>query len=213
MTKELYVLYGYWNTKEYDGGDVIMTSFVLKDVQKKLQSIAANFANKNCITDENVRYVTLYGNLEETHGERQYEVLNPDGEYAKFYIVEQKVWIPNEFLGECSRQMERIDRTRDIERFLHDLYEGDNIEPWKYEYMSRNGEVIDAILLWMDKLESCNVPYNITLETAVENVRKDIILDDEKLEYLWEEFGSRYKQRNCMEIVGGIRKCKKSLKK
>ena len=45
------------------------------------------------------------------------------------------------------------------------------------------------ILELFDKLEDCNTPFNSTMDIVVGNVRKEILLNDEVLEYLWEEFG------------------------
>lgn len=85
--------------------------------------------------------------------------------------------------------MERFDRTRDIEEYLRNLYDGGNMIPWMYEYMDENGEVMKEILQLFDKMEDCNTPFNTTMDIIIGNVMKALRLDDEKLEYLWEKFG------------------------
>ena len=92
-------------------------------------------------------------------------------------------------MGAISREMEKIDRTRDVGQYLDDMYEDGNIEPWKYEYMVRKPEVMQEILQLFIKTEDCNTPFNTTMDIVVGNVMKEITLDDKKLEYLREEFG------------------------
>lgn len=92
-------------------------------------------------------------------------------------------------MGAISREMSKIDRTNDVEEYLRGLFESSNIDGWQYEYMTRKPEVMKQILELFDKLEDCNTPFNSTMDIVVGNVRKEILLNDEVLEYLWEEFG------------------------
>ena len=84
--------------------------------------------------------------------------------------------------------MERIDRVSDVQAYLQMLYESGSLEPWKYEYMTRNQDVMDRILVDFDKHEDCNMPFNTTMEFVVENTMNPIVLNKEVLEYLWKEF-------------------------
>lgn len=93
------------------------------------------------------------------------------------------------FKGAISREMERHDRTRDVEEYLRGLYESNNLVAWKYEYAIGNPVVIEEILILFDKYEDCNTAYNITMEIVVEKVMGAIVLDDSIVEYLWERFG------------------------
>lgn len=92
-------------------------------------------------------------------------------------------------MGIISCEMEKLDRARDVKQYLEDLYAGDNIPAWQYEYLTRKPEMMEKILQLFDKLEDCNTPFNTTIDIVIERVMKEVVLDDEKLEYLWEEFG------------------------
>lgn len=131
----------------------------------------------------------MCGYIQEERGERYYEVVNASGKYAKFYITEHQLELPESVMGAISREMEKIDRSRDIGQCLDDMYEDGNIEAWKYEYMVRKPEVMKEILQLFDKMEDCNVSYNGTMGTVIGKVMREIELDDAKLEFLWEEFG------------------------
>lgn len=178
----LYVLSGSWDTPYTDGSIVLGVSENIEPLQRKLAKIADNKAA------EYLAHPTE--NIKEKRRRRHYEIIDSDGRYAKFYITEHRVNISESLMGAISRKMEKIDRTRDVRQHLQDLYEGGNIPAWQYEYMTRKPEVIEKILQAFSKIESCNTPFNTTMEIVVGNAAiKEIILDDEKLEYLWKEFG------------------------
>ena len=84
--------------------------------------------------------------------------------------------------------MSKIDRRSDIEEYLRGLNESGNISAWKYEYMMRKPEVMEQLLELFDKLEDCNTPFNSTMDVVVGMVSKEIELNDEVLDFLWEEF-------------------------
>lgn len=175
-----YVLHGMWNTPDTDGVVVIGVSVDVELLLRKLNEIADSKAKE---------YVEMCGYIQEERGERYYEAVNVSGKYAKFYITEHQMELPENTMGAISREMEKIDRTRDVGQYLDDMYEDGNIEPWKYEYMVRKPEVMQEILQAFSKIEDCNTPFNTTMDIVVGNVMKEITLDDKKLEYLWEEFG------------------------
>ena len=175
-----YVLHGMWNTPDTDGVVVIGVSVDVEPLLRKLDKIADSKAKE---------YVEMCGYIQEERGERYYEAVNVSGKYAKFYITEHQMELPENTMGAISREMEKIDRTRDVGQYLDDIYEDGNIEPWKYEYMVRKPEVMQEILQLFIKTEDCNTPFNTTMDIVVGNVMKEITLDDKKLEYLWEEFG------------------------
>lgn len=176
----VYVLHGTWDTQSADGVEVLGVSEDISPLQKRLEKIAGSKAND---------YLETYGDVEEEFGERLYEIRDSAGEYAKFYITEHEVDISEKLMGAISREMSRIDRKTDIEEYLRGLYEGGNISAWKYEYMIRKPEVMEQLLMLFDKLEDCNTPFNSTMDIVVGNVAKEILPDDETLEFLWEEFG------------------------
>lgn len=176
----MYVLHGMLSMRDTDGVVVVEMSADIEPLLRKLSQIADSKAKE---------YVEMSGYIQEKIGERYYEAVNVSGKYAKFYITEHMVEFPEVLMGMISREMRKIDRTQDVEQYLQDLYEGDNIPAWKYEYMTRKPEVMKQILELFDKFEECNTPFNSTMDLAVGNVRKEIVLDDEVLEYLWEEFG------------------------
>lgn len=175
-----YVLHGTWDSQSADGVIVLGVSVDIKPLQKWLNEIAENKA---------IEFLQTYGDVEEEQSDRIYEITDSAGEYAKFYITEHQLELPKNTMGAISREMEKIDRTRDVGKYLDDMYEDGNIEPWKYEYMVRKPEVMQEILQVFSKTEDCNTPFNTTMDIVVGNVMKELALDDEKLEYLWEEFG------------------------
>lgn len=180
MKVTMYVLHGSWDTQSADGVEVLGVSENIKPLQDRLEKIADSKAET---------YLETYGDFEEERGERLYEITDSIGEYAKFYITEHQVEISETLMGMISREMGKIDRHQDVRRYLQDLYEADNIPAWQYEYMTRKPDVMKEILELFDKFEDCNTPFNSTMDLAVENVRKEISLDDNVLEYLWEKFG------------------------
>lgn len=175
-----YVLHGMWNTQDTDGVVVIDVSVDVEPLLRKLDEIADSKANE---------YVEMHGYIQEEKGERYYEAVNVSGKYAKFYITEHQLEVPEKTMGTISREMEKIDRSRDVRQYLQDLYDGDNIPAWQYEYITRKPEVMHEILQIFSKTEDCNTPFNTTMDIVIGNVMNETVLDDEKLEYLWEEFG------------------------
>lgn len=175
-----YVLHGMWDTPYTDGVVVIGVSVNVEPLLKKLDEIADSKAKE---------FVDLCGYIQEERGERYYEAVDASGKYGKFYITEHWLEFPESMMGAVSREMEKIDRTSDVEAHIKMLFESESIEAWKYEYMVRKPEVMKEILQLFDKMEDCNVSYNATMEAAAWKVVQEINLDDTKVEFLWEEFG------------------------
>jgi len=175
-----YVLHGTWYSQDADGVEVLGVSLDIEPLLRKLDEIADSKAED---------FMKMCGYIQEERDERYYEAVNASGKYAKFYITEHWLELSENMMGEISREMEKIDRTMDVEQYLHDLYDGGNIPAWQYEYMTRKPEVMQEILQLFDSTEDCNTPFNTTMDIVVGNVMKEITLDDEKLEYLWEAFG------------------------
>lgn len=177
----LYVLAGAWDTTYTDGTGIVGVAEDIDELKKKLDHIQETKANEYL---ENP-----YGDIEEEVGERHYEITDAAGGYAKFYITEHYVELSELLMGAISREMSKIDRTNDIKEHLKGMYESENLEPWKYEYINANPDVIAQILTQFEKYEDCNVSFNATMENSVDEVLKELVLDDEKLEFLWEQFG------------------------
>lgn len=175
-----YVLHGMWNTPDTDGVVVIGVAVDVEPLIRKLDEIADSKGKE---------YIEMHDYIQEERGERYYEEIGESGEYAKFYITEHWLELPEGTMGAVSREMEKIDRSRDVGQCLDDMYEDGNIEAWKYEYMVRKPEAMKEILQLFDKMEDCNVSYNDTMGTVIGKVMREIELDDAKLEFLWEEFG------------------------
>ena len=182
MDVTMYVLEGSWNTKNSDGCQVLGVSDDILPLRKRLDGIAESKA-KEFVHDE------MEGELSEDIGDRSYEVRDEVMGWACFYITEQKASISEPLMGKISREMERIDRTNDVRAYIEMLHESESIEAWQYEYMTRKPEVLEEILQLFSKTEDCNTPFNTTMEIVVGNVMNELTLDDEKLEFLWEEFG------------------------
>lgn len=176
----LYVLHGAWDSQSEDGVIVLGVSVDIESLQKRLDEIAENKARE---------YVEMRGYIQEERGERYYETTNTSGKYAKFYITEYDLDIPEPLMGKISREMERIDRSRDIGEYIFGVYETGGMEPWLYEYMANSEKVMEEILQMFDKWENCNTSFNTTLENVVEKVREEISLTDEVLEFLWGMLG------------------------
>lgn len=176
----LYVLHGAWDSQSEDGVIVLGVSVDIESLQKRLNEIAENKARE---------YVEMRGYIQEERGERYYEATNTSGKYAKFYITEHDLDIPEPLMGKISREMERIERSRDIGEHIFGVYETGGMEPWLYEYMANSEKVMEEILQMFDKWENCNTSFNTTLENVVEKVREEISLTDEVLEFLWGRLG------------------------
>lgn len=177
----MYVLSGAWDTPYADGSKIVGISEDIEPLQKALKQIIDSRAGEYLEHPVEI--------AEEEIGERHYEIVDGDGRYAKFYITEHYVELSEASMGAISREMEKIDRTNDIKEYLRGLYESENLEPWKYEYINAKPEIMDTILVLFDKWESCNDTYNNTLGNAVGEFLMKLDLDDEKLEFLWELFG------------------------
>lgn len=182
MNVMMYVLEGAWNTKSSDGCQVLGVSDDILPLRRRLEEIAESKA-KEFVCNE------MEGELSEDMGDRSYEVRDEVMGWACFYITEHKASVSEPLMGKISREMEKIDRTNDVKAYLETLYESESIEAWKYEYMTRKPEVMQEILQLFDRTEDCNTPFNTTMAIVVGDAMKEIVLDDEKLEYLWEEFG------------------------
>ena len=176
----LYVLHGAWDSQSEDGVIVLGVSADIEPLQKRLDKIAESKARE---------YVEMCDYIQEERGERYYEAMNASGKYAKFYITEHDLDISEPLMGRISREMEKIDRSRDIGEYIFGLYETGGMEPWLYEYMTNSEKVMEEILQMFDKWEDCNTSFNTTLENVVERVRAEITLTDEVLEFLWGRLG------------------------
>lgn len=177
----LYALHGAWNTSDYDGVVVLKVADDIECLQKILKEIASSHG---------ADYVQIpLGTAKEENGDRHYEISDSDGQWAKFYITGHDVDISESLVRAFSLKMEEADMERDVKEYLHDLYEEDTIEAWKYEYITRKSEMVWKICQLFNKMKNGNTSFNVTLELAVEKVIFELVLDDVKLEFLWEEFG------------------------
>lgn len=181
MRIQMFVLYVAWNTQSATEVEILEVSDNLVKLQGRIEKIAESKAKD---------YLKSCGCIEEIRGERFYEIKDSIEGYAKFYITEHYVELSESMMGKISIEMEKIDRTRDIENCLSDMYENGRLEPWKYEYINANPEVVEEILVMFEKYENCNISFNITMENAVEEVADKLVLDDNKLEFLWKQFGN-----------------------
>ncbi len=180
MKITMYTLHGMWHSNYEDQSVVVGISTDEAGLIKELGKIADNKARD---------YLEMCGYIQEKRDEKNYEATNGCGKHIEFHITEHQVDLPEEVMGSVGREMEKINRTSDVEAYLETLLELESIAPWKYEYMMRKSEVMQEILAMFDEKESCNTPYNNTMEYVVETVMNELVLlDDQKLEFLWEEF-------------------------
>lgn len=177
----VYVLHGAWGTQEEDSQEVLGVSAETQALEEKLGQIAKSKA-KDYIGE-------TYGETMEDQTDRSYTLTDSIGEYANFCITEHEMDIPEPIMGAISRDMEEIDRSRDIGEYIFGVYETGGMEPWLHEYMANSEKVMEEMLQIFDKWEDGNTAYNDTLEKVVEKVRNEISLTDEVLEFLWERLG------------------------
>ena len=91
-----YVLHGMWDTPYTDGVTVIGVSADVEPLLRKLDEIADSKAKE---------YVEMCGYIQEERGERYYEAVNARGEYAKFYITEHQLELPEKTMGAISQEL------------------------------------------------------------------------------------------------------------
>lgn len=113
-----YVLHGMWNTPDIDGVVVIGVSADVEPLLRKLDEIADSKAKE---------YVEMCGYIQEERDERYYEAVNASGKYAKFYITEHQLELSENMMRVISSEMEKIDRTKDVEQYQQGLHDGGNI--------------------------------------------------------------------------------------
>lgn len=178
----LYVLHGAWGTQTEDSQEVLGVSAEIQPLEEKLSKIANNRAED---------YIgETYGDTIEDQTDRSYTLTDSIGEYTNFFITEHQVELPEEVRYQISREVDKECRMNDIACYLQELWEGGNLEDWKYEYMRYNPEVIQGIFQKYEKYEDCNTSHNATMDAAYEEVSKGIVLDDKVLEFLWRRFGN-----------------------
>ena len=180
MKIPVYVLHGTWYDRCTDGHEVLGVSFDVTPLERRLDWIADSNA---------ADFVELKGDIQSGRSERSYEATDPEWRYAKFYITEQEIEVPELIMRQVGMEMKKIDRSKDVGEYLQDLHDNGGVTPWVYEYMDGNEEVIDEVLRLLEKVQDCSTPFNTTMDIVVGDVITNIHLDDEKLEYLWEKFG------------------------
>lgn len=177
----LYILHGSWGTESEDSQEVLGASAETQPLEEKLSKIADSRA-KDYIGE-------AYGDTIEDQTDRSYTLTDSIGEYANFFITEHQVELPDEVRYQISREVDKECRMNDIECYLQELWEGNNLEDWKYEYMANSQEIKQGIFRMYEKYEDCNISHNATMDTAYEEISKDIILNDKALEFLWQRLG------------------------
>lgn len=178
----VYVLHGAWGTESEDSQEVLGVSAEIPSLEEKLSKIAKSRA-KDYIGEP-------YGDTIEDQTDRSYTLSDSIGEYANFFITEHQVKLPDEVRYQISREVDEECRLNDIECYLQELWEGNNLEDWKYEYMANNQEVKQGIFRMYEKYEDCNTSHNATMDAAYEEISKGIVLDDKVLQFLWQRLGN-----------------------
>lgn len=178
----LYVLAGAWNTTHTNATSILGIAEEIDDLEKKLDYIRETKANE---------YLEKpHGDIKEKVSKRHYEITDAVGGYAKFYITEHYVELSELLMEAISTEMKKIYLTRDIVDYLDNLKEEDILEPWKYEYIKACSEVVKEIAIVFEKYECSDLSFNVTMENAVDKVIGELVLDDNKLELLWKQFGN-----------------------
>lgn len=177
----MYVLHGMWNTEYDDGCFVVKVSADPEVLEKELEKIADSHAGE---------YVKIPDNNVTQKREKRYYSISANFIFAdaEFRITEQYVELPETAVWDIAREAEKADRTNDITEYLQGLYESGNMEAWKYEYVKAVPEVTEKIRLKFEEYEDCNVPFNVTMENAADEVLKELTLNDEMLEFFREKF-------------------------
>ena len=177
----VYALSGAWSTPDTDGSVVIGIALEIEPLQEKLQKIIDSDAS------EYFSHPAEIANME--IGERHFEMVDVDGNYAKFYITEHYLELSAEMMRMISSVMKRRNLEKDVESYLKGLLEGENIESWKYEYMMGNVKLVQKAVGLYEKYEDCNTSFNATLELAVNETTDAVTLNDQIVKILWERFG------------------------
>lgn len=177
----IFVLTGAWYKDGVHGFGVLGISNEIRPLMEMIKEVEDSNAEKW------IGKTSVVINEKGSRG--RYKIEDMHGNFAEFRITVHKTGISESVTDKIVRERKKAYRIEDIKEYLKGMYEGGNIDPWKYEYMTRKPEVINEVAQILDKLEDCNTPFNTTMDISVGNVMKGIAFDDGKLEFLWKQFG------------------------
>ena len=167
-TVNLFVLAGCWECPDDIGVTVVAISSDEKQLIDRLDQIARTQAKE---------YVSIEGSiLMEEHTDTRYEISGGISGNARFYITEEPAVINEALMGEISRAMSKNDRTEDVKNYLQGLFENGNLDEEKYEELVDREEFLQKAVELFNKMEDCNTPFNITMELAVGEARKEMAI-------------------------------------
>ena len=112
----------------------------------------------------------------EEHTDTRYEISGGISGNARFYITEEPAVINEALMGEISRAMSKNDRTEDVKNYLQGLFENGSLDEEKYEELVDSEEFLQKAVELFDKMEDCNTPFNVTMELAVGEARKEMAI-------------------------------------
>ena len=96
----IYVLHGTWYTQDTGGAEILGVSEDIVPLLGKLDRIADTKARG---------YVEMRGHLQEERGARYYEAVDGGWRYAKFYISEHRLTVPEMEAVEISKENQKKD--------------------------------------------------------------------------------------------------------
>ena len=164
----LFVLAGCWECPDDIGVTVVAISSDEKQLIDRLDQIADTQAKE---------YVSIEGSiLMEEQTDTRYEISGGISGNARFYITEEPAVINEALMGEISRTMSKNDRTEDVKNYLQGLFENGNLDEEKYEELVDSEEFLQKAVELFDKMEDCNTPFNVTMELAVGEARKEMAI-------------------------------------
>ncbi len=167
-TVNLFVLAGCWECPDDIGVTVVAISSDEKQLIDRLDQIADTQAKE---------YVSIEGSiLMEEHTDTRYEISGGISGNARFYITEEPAVISEALMGEISRAMSKNDRTEDVKNYLQGLFENGSLDEEKYEELVDSEEFLQKAVELFDKMEDCNTPFNVTMELAVGEARKEMAI-------------------------------------
>lgn len=157
----VYVLHGSWNTQETDGVKVLGVSFKMEPLLGMLDGIAASNASD---------YVKMHGYFQTERDERYYEIIDKNGQYAKFYITEHNLVVEDYISEIVYAERKRRHILDDAKNAIMEAYGNGEISRDDYEISNADASIANMVADWYEKTEDCNVPINDSMNAAVKSV-------------------------------------------
>ncbi len=157
----VYVLHGSFNTQDADGVKVLGVSFKMEPLLRMLDGIVDSNAGD---------YVKMYGHFQTERGERYYEIMDGNGQYAKFYITEHGLVVEDYISEIVYAERKRRYILDDARNAITEAYGNGEISRDDYEMSNADAGIANMVADRYEKTEDCNVPFNDSMNAAVKSV-------------------------------------------